>query len=248
MIKNEDTSPATIVPRSLVDELNRNHLEAATMFARATELALRNGAILVEIRALFPARAAEGQGFEAWVEANTPFTGKMARNYIRLHRHKHLIDPEDTITNNLKLLSSPKPAAAIPETDFRNDDGPDPVQHVPVTWTEAAESVPLEGKDEAKARELALFFGVDLNKARSWVQSKKKQPGKGKRGAAEASKLRAVTVRFEPEEVDMMEKVARRESRRLGKVVSLAEVAREHHKLGASRFAKKYSITKDKNR
>lgn len=257
MTNRNEALPVVTVPPELVDELNRNHQEAATLFQRGTVLALRNGEILLGIRKLFPARAAEGEGFEVWVDTNTSFTGKTARNYIRLHKHRHLIDPEDTITNNLRMLASPKPATGagdpvtvtIPETDFRNGDpGPDPTEAVSMTWTEATEDLKLAPKDEAKALELAAFFGVDANKARSWVQSRKKQPAATNKRAADPNKLRAVTVRFEPEEVDMMEKVARRESKRLGKLVSLAEVAREHHKLGAARFAKKYGITKDMKR
>ena len=81
---------------------------------------------------------------------------------------------------------------------------------------------------------LAEFFGVDLNKARNWVQSKKRQPKPKKK--RDKSKLVPVTIRFTYDEVDIMEKVARKNK------LPFAEVAREHHKLGTRAFAKKYGF------
>ena len=231
-----------VVPQRTVDEIARAHEEALSLAERSLERALRVGELLHHVRSTFPKRAGKGEGFETWVESTLPFSGRMARNYIRAFEHRAELNLAVTFKDNLRLLAAPK---AIPETGFRNDpdevDSPAPTMEVQATWTASPDTKPLEGKDEAKAQELAVFFNVDVAKARAWVQAKKAKPKKTKRRAQDANKLVAVTVRFAPDEVDMMEAVARAVSKQVGKIVPLAQIAREHHRLGSTRFAKKYA-------
>ena len=231
-----------VVPQSTVEEIARTHEEALHLAERSLERALRVGELLHQVRSTFPKRAGKGEGFETWVEDTLPFSGRMARNYIRAWEHRTELNLAASFKDNLRLLAAPK---AIPATGFRNDedeaDSPVPTMEVKATWTASPDTKPLEGKDEARAQELAVFFNVDVAKARAWVQAKKAKPKKNKQGAKDAKKLVAVTVRFLPDEVDMMEAVARAQSKQLGKIVPLAEIAREHHRLGSTRFAKKYA-------
>lgn len=232
------------VESDLVKQIADLHEEANLLAERAVERAIRVGELLSSIRLRFPKRAAKGQGFEQWVEDNLPFGGRMARNYIRAFENKDQLNLGGTLRDNLQRLATSKP---IPETGYRNDEAGEadalPADgKVHATWTAAEEDIVLESKDEKKALELAQFFGVDANKARSWVLSKKKPTKAAKPKKQDKNKLVPVTIRFEPVDVEVMEQVARNETKKQGRVVSLAEVAREHHKLGAVRFANKYGI------
>lgn len=237
--KNKDI---VLVDEDLVKQITELHIEANALAERAIERAIRVGEILHLVRGEFPKRAGKGQGFEAWVEANLPFSGRMARRYIQAFENRDTLDLSTTLKDNLQRLASPK---STPDTSVRNEEESLQVTTaVPATWTEQEEGQELEPKDERKAKELAVFFGVDLNKARTWVQSKKRPDSKKGRRKKDKNKLVAVTIRFAPDEVDIMEAVARKESKKQGRPVPLAEIAREHHRLGASQFAKKYGITK----
>jgi hypothetical protein len=230
------------VPSAWIDEANQAHTDATLLFASSVERAMKCGEVLARIRTLFPARAAKGQGFETWIEEHFPFTGRKARQYIRLYEHRDLVNIDAGMKDNLRMLSTPK---TIPEPGFRNDDDDtvqDVTNEIQAVWTATPGAKPLEPADERKAQELAVFFNVDVAKARQWVQAKKKGKSTPKR-AKDKTKLVAVTIRFEPDEVDVMESVARAESKRLGKIVPLAVIAREHHRLGSARFAKKYLAT-----
>lgn len=233
------------VSGDLVKQITELHIEANSLAERAIERAIRVGELLHQVRTSFPKRAGKGEGFEVWVEANLPFSGRMARRYIRAFENRDTIDLSTTLKENLQRLTSPKPNM---DTGVRNEDVPPATEAVRATWTEEeAEGEKLgelEPKDERKAKDIAVFFGVDMNKARSWVLSKKNPDTKKGRRKKDKNKLVAVTIRFAPDEVDIMESVARKESKKQGRPVPLAEIAREHHRLGASQFAKKYGVTK----
>lgn len=228
-----------------IEEVNSLHRQNAEAYEESLVRGARIGHKLKQWKEQFPKRAPEGQGFETWVEANFHFTGRMARNYIRIFENRHLLGQHHTIAGFLESLSTPKKTTnneePIPETISgmvtsevhvaTDNEG----QAVGGTWQEeGSPKVELEPKDEKKARSLAEFFGVDLNKARAWVQSKKRQPKPKKK--RDKSKLVPVTIRFTYDEVDIMEKVARKNK------LPFAEVAREHHKLGTRAFAKKYGF------
>lgn len=223
-----------------IEEVNSLHRQNAEAYEESLVRGARIGQKLKQWKEQFPKRAPEGQGFETWVEANFHFTGRMARNYIRIFENRHLLGQHHTIAGFLESLSTPKKPTnsetisgnvASEESTTTENQG----QAVGATWQEEGSSkVELEPKDEKKARSLAEFFGVDLNKARAWVQSKKRQPKPKKK--RDKSKLVPVTIRFTYDEVDIMEKVARKNK------LPFAEVAREHHKLGTRAFVKKYGF------
>lgn len=228
------------VPQKEIEEVNSLHDQNAEAYEESLVRGARIGHKLKQWKEQFPKRAPEGQGFETWIEANFHFTGRMARNYIRIFENRHLLGKHHTIAGFLESIATKK-KDTNPETisgmetreEHTSTDIGDPVHGG--AWTEEGSvEVELEPKDEKKAQSLAEFFGVDLNKARMWVQSKKRQPKPKKK--RDKSKLVPVTIRFTYDEVDIMEKVARKNK------LPFAEVAREHHKLGTRAFAKKYGF------
>jgi hypothetical protein len=220
------------ISKNEVEEINSLHREAAEALERAVLRAVRIGELLTPYKEQFPKRAPKGQGFETWVEANFHFTGRMARKYIRCFENRHLIGNSTTIKGFLESISTTK-EGTIPEPG--SEMVANEVQALAGTWSEEGVlEVTLEPKDEKKAQELASFLGVDINKARAWVQNKKRQPKPKKK--RDKSKLVPVTIRFTYDEVDIMEKVARKNK------LPFAEVAREHHKLGTRAFVRKYGF------
>lgn len=228
------------VAQEEVEEVNSWHRQNAEAVEESLIRSARIGHKLKQWKEQFPKRAPEGQGFETWVEKNFHFTGRMARNYIRIFENRHLLGQHTTIAGFLDSISTPKKPTNTETisgivTGEESSSTENQGQAVGATWQEeGSPEVALEPKDEKKALALAEFFGVDLNKARNWVQSKKRQPKPKKK--RDKSKLVPVTIRFTYDEVDIMEKVARKNK------LPFAEVAREHHKLGTRAFAKKYGF------
>lgn len=217
-----------------VREIEDLHTEAVQLATKSIEKAIRIGELLLSVREQFPKRASKGAGFETWVENSLPFSGRMARNYITTYKNRDLIDKEGTLKDNLLRLGTGS-KKAIPETASGIEDTTKLAVQAG-TWTEADDSEPLDAKDEKKAQELARFFGVDLDKARSWVLSKKK-PTKPKKKKAKSTELTKRTLRLAPDLDDILERVARREKK------TFAEVAREMLEVGKKTFAKKHGFT-----
>jgi hypothetical protein len=238
--KNEEFQVVAVqVSTRTVQEIEDLHNEAVQLATKSIEKAIRIGELLLAVREEFPKRASKGAGFETWVENNLPFSGRMARNYIATFKNRHLIDKEGTLKDNLLRLGSGA-KKAIPETVSGMEEDHEKEVLEPITagtWTEDTEGNPLEPKDEKKAQELASFFGIDVSKARTWVQSKKKQkPSTKKNKKAKATELQKRTLRLAPDLDDMLERVARREKK------TFAEVAREMLEVGKNRFAKKHGF------
>jgi hypothetical protein len=230
------------ISKSEVEEINRLHNSNAEDYEeyvrKSLPRAVQIGEKLAAYKSQFPKRAEKGQGFEDWIEATFAFTGRMGRNYIRCFENRGQITQGMTISGFLESISKPK-EKAIPETTSGMKPGTEnessAEKAVAATWTEeGSQEIALEPKDEKKAEELASFLGVDINKARAWVQNKKRQPKPKKK--RDKSKLVPVTIRFTYDEVDIMEKVARKNK------LPFAEVAREHHKLGTRAFVRKYGF------
>jgi hypothetical protein len=225
---------AVHVSTRTVREIEDLHTEAVQLATKSIEKAIRIGELLLTVREQFPKRASKGAGFETWVEHNLPFSGRMARNYIATYKNRDLIDKEGTLKDNLLRLGTGS-KKANPETASGIEEPPTLAGQVG-TWTEAEHTEPLEAKDEKKAQELVSFFGVDVNKARSWVQSKKK-PSKPKKKKSKSTELTKRTLRLAPDLDDILERVARREKK------TFAEVAREMLEVGKKTFAKKHGFT-----